>query len=130
MGLGQFFGKHWIHVESKEYGIWDSTEYAEEAFNEMLARAPEHARFMPDKARSGARDLVCIMQTRLCQLTLRTCVVWQSSRENGVKLEVFRDHGFGNVSGEWTGFDVDVGETFPVPANYFRISIDMTVHRK
>ncbi|KIM59681.1 hypothetical protein SCLCIDRAFT_1217613 [Scleroderma citrinum Foug A] len=70
----------------------------------MLARAPEHARSM-DKARSESQ--VCFMQTCLPQWTLHTRIVWMSSRENRVKLEVFRDPGFGYVPGEWTGIDVD-----------------------
>ena len=50
------------------------------------------------------------MQTRLRELTVRTGVVRKSSRENGVKLEVFRDPSFDYVSGKWTGFlDVNVG---------------------
>jgi len=93
----------------------------------MLARAPEHARSM-DKTGSGAR--VCIMLTRLPQWTLGTHVMWKSSRENGIKLEVFRDPGFDYVSGEWTAYDVDVGGIFSVPAHYFRISIDIIIHRK
>ena len=52
--------------------------------------------------------------------------MWNSSRENGVELEVFRDPSFDYVSGEWTCFDVDVG----VSVHYFHISIDVTVHRK
>ena len=105
VGFGQVFGKDWIHVESDP---WDSPleAFTEIEYNNMLARAPEHARSM-DKARSGAR--VCVMQTHLHRFTLRTCVVWKSSRENGVKLEVFRDPSFDSVSGEWMGFDVDVG---------------------
>jgi len=39
----------------------------------------------------------------------------------GVKLEVFRDPGFGNVSGQWTGFDVDVSRFFFVHAHYYLI---------
>ena len=30
----------------------------------------------------------------------------------GVKLELFHDPGFDNVSGEWTAFDVNVGSFF------------------
>ena len=109
VGFGQFFGKDWIHVESdmSDY-FWE--EDVRDKYNNMLARAPEHARSM-DKARSEGR--VCFMQTRLYQLTLRTGVVWKSSRENGVKLEVFRHPGFDYVSGEWTAFDVHVGGIFP-----------------
>jgi len=129
IGFGQFFGKDWIHVESASPFLWESVceEYAREEYNRMLARAPEHVRSM-DKARS--RALVSIMRTRLHQLTLRTCVVWKSSRENGVKLEVFRNSGFDYISGEWAGFDVDVGGIFPASMHYFCISIDITVHRK
>ena len=139
MGFGQFFGKEWIHVESEESGTWHSTEYSEEepaeqharqyaqeGYDKILARAPEHVRSL-DKARSGGR--VCIMQTRLRQSTLCTCVVWKSSRENVVKLKVFPDLGFDYVSGEWTTFDVDVGGIFSVPAHYFRINIGITVYR-
>ena len=75
--------------------------FPEEKYNDMLAEAPEHVRSM-DKARSGAQ--ICIMHTRLRRSTLRTCVVWKSSRENSVKLEVFRDPSFDDVSGKWTGF--------------------------
>jgi len=124
VGFGQFFGKHWIHVKSALPFAWGSLceEDARKEYNNMLAKTPEHARSM-DKARSEAP--VCIMRTRLDQLTLRTCVVGKSSRDNGVKLEVFWDPGFGYVSDEWTGFDVDVGGIFPVSAHYFRISIDI-----
>ena len=126
MGFGQFFGVDWIHVESGESSLWDShwKEYAETEYYKMLARALEHARSM-DKAYS--RSWVCIMQTHLHQLTLRTGVVCKNSRENGVKLEVFRDPCCDYVSDEWTGFlDVNVG----VSAHYFHISIDIFVHRK
>ena len=93
-----------------ESSTWDSTKCAQGVYDKMLGRAPEHARSL-DKARSGAR--VCIMQTRLHQLTLRTCVVRKSSREITVKLEAFHDTGFDYVSGEWTGFDIGVGRIFP-----------------
>ena len=134
VGFGQCFGKDWIHVVSDESGMWVSSlmKYAQVEYPKMLARAPEHARSM-DKVRSGAGccGRVCIMQTRLRQLTLRTsCVMWKSSRKNGVKFEVFRDPALGNVSGEWTGFDVDVGGIFPVSEHYLHISIGITVHRK
>ena len=60
-----------------------------------------------DKAYSESG--VCIMQTHLCQLILQTDVVWKNTRENGVKLEVFQDPGFDDVSGEWMCFpDVNV----------------------
>jgi len=123
IGFGQFFGKDWIHVQSDEYRICEAVEdFAQEEYNNMLDRALDHVRSM-DRAHSGAR--VCIMHTRLDQLTLRTCVMWKNSRENGVKLEVLQDPSFDDVSGEWTGFNVDVG----VSAHYFHNSIGITVHR-
>ena len=124
VGFGQCFGKDWIHVISQVSGysmlghLWK--DYAQKEYNKMLARVPEHARSL-DKAHSGARcyGQVCIMQTCLRQLTLRTsCIVWKSSRKSGVKFEVFEDPGFGNVSGEWMSFNVDVGGIFSVPAHY------------
>ena len=79
----------------------------------MLARTQEYAQHM-DKARSGAERYgqVCIMQTRLPQTTRIlqiSSVMWTSSRVCGVKLDVFDDPGVGDVSGEWTAFDVEVG---------------------
>ena len=118
VGFGQFFGKDWIHVESYSPATWGYLS-GEAAYNKMLARAPEHARSM-NKAHSKTR--VCFVRIRLDQLTLRTCVVRKSSREIGVKLEVFLDPGFDYVSGEWTGFNVDVGGIFLVSENYFPLS--------
>ena len=43
----------------------------------------------------------------------------------GVKLELFQDPRFGNVSGEWTGFDVDVSRFFFVHLHYYPIKIDI-----
>jgi len=129
VGFGQFLGKNWIHIESDAPLARGSSwkEYAQEEYDKMLARAPEHAQYM-DKMRSG--DRVCIMQAHLRQLTQHTYVVWKSPRENVIKLEVFRDLSFGNAVAEWMGPDVDVGGIFPVLAQYFRISIDITIDRK
>ena len=79
----------------------------------MLVRTPEHAQHM-NKAHSGAERYgrACVMQTHLPQTTRIlqiSSVMWKSSRMRGVKLEVFHDPGFGDVSGEWTALDVDVG---------------------
>ena len=125
VGFGQFFSKDWIHVQSgiaRDFLRKDS-EGARHEYNNMLARAPEHARSM-DKARSEGR--VCVMQIRLPQSTLRTCVVRKSSRENGVKFEVFRGPSFHYISEGWTGFDVCVGGIFPVPAHYFSLTSPFT----
>ena len=120
VGLAQSLGKDWIHVISdkpKTTGLQLSWEdYAWHKYIGMLFRAPEHAQAM-NKARSGSERYgqVCIMQTRLPQTTsiLQTSsVIWKSSRMCGVKLDVFHNPGFGDLSGEWTAFDVDVGSFF------------------
>ena len=122
VGFGQCFGQNWIHVVcEKSYTIsWD-------IYDLMLERAPEHAQSMK-KARSGAtRCQVYILQTRLFQsawILQTSCVTWKSSGICGVKLEVFQNPGFDIVSGEWTGFDVDVSyrvEFFFVHAHYYPI---------
>ena len=111
VGLGQSFGKDWIHVISNT-----TMQLSCEDYIGMLVRAPEHAQVM-NKARSGSEHYgqVCIMQTRLPQTTsiLQTSsVMWKSSRICRVKLDVFHDPVFGAVSGEWSAFDVDVGSFF------------------
>ncbi|KIM56532.1 hypothetical protein SCLCIDRAFT_1220339 [Scleroderma citrinum Foug A] len=50
----------------------------------------------------------CRLAPELAQSMKKTsCVMWKSSGTYGVKLEAFWDCGFGNISGEWTRFDVD-----------------------
>ena len=113
VGFGQCFGQNWIHVVCEEpdsllRSLWPS-------YGPMLDRAPEHAQSMKRGRSGAARSQVYILHTRLPRSTwiLQTsCVMWNSPRMWGVKLEVFRDPGFGNVSGKWTGFDVDVGRFF------------------
>ena len=110
VGFGHWSDQNWIHIVREEPGtiFWSP-------YDLILKRAPEHAQFMK-KARSGATTCrVCIMETPLPQATwiLQTsCVMWKSSRICGVKFDLFRDPGFGIVSGEWTGFDVDVSRFF------------------
>ena len=119
VGLGQSFGKDWIHVvsnESKTLAHLSWEDYAEHKYIEMLVRTPEHAQDM-NKARSRAErsDQVCIMQACLPQIARIlqiSSVMWKSSRMCGVKLEVFYDPGFNDVWGEWTAFDVNVGSFF------------------
>ena len=109
LGLGQSFGKDWIHVVSDEPSSLEN--YAKVKYIEILIRAPEHAHHM-NKARSGADyyGQVYITQTRLprTRILQTSSVTWRSSSMCGVKLEVVRDPGFGGVSGEWTAFDVNV----------------------
>jgi len=119
VGLGQSFGRDWIHVTADEFYTtlqlsWE--DYADYKYDEMLDRAPEHAQAV-NKARSGSEPYgqVCIMQTRLPQITsiLQTSsIMWKNSRMCRVKLDVFHDPGFGDVSSEWIAFDVDVGSFF------------------
>ena len=124
VGFGQCFGQNWIHVVCKEPNsplgsLWYS-------YCPMLERAPEHAQLMK-KARFGAACCrAYILQTRLPRSTwiLQTSyVMWKSSRICGVKLELFRNPGFGNVLGEWTGFDVDVSRFVFVHGHYHLIDI-------
>ena len=140
VGFGQFLAKEWIHVVSEESGTCNLTvcaevvcteqhakQYAREEYNNMLARAPEHVQSM-GKARSKTQ--VCIMQTHLCQLILHTCVVWRSLSQNGVKLEVFPDPGFGYVSGKWMGFNVDVSGIFPVPVHTSILALTLLIENR
>ena len=113
--LGQTFGKDWIHVTSDEAIFpplpWvDSTK---QHYGEMLVRSSGLAQRM-NKARFGAEHYgqICIMQIRLPQTTMLlqiSSVMWKSSRMRAVKLEVFHDPGFGDVSDQWKAFDVIVG---------------------
>ena len=119
VGLGQSFGKDWIRVVSDESNIIPRPSWqdcTERKYYETLVGTAEHAQHM-DMARSGAeRDgQACIMQTRLPRTTgilQISSVMWKSSRMCGVKFEVFHDPDFGDVSGEWTAFNVDVGSFF------------------
>ena len=118
VGFGQCFGKSWIHVGSVESNIirpWEFYTTSAEYY-EMLVDTPEHAQAM-NKAHSGSEcyGQICIMQTRLPQTTRVlqiSSVMWKTSRMCGVKLDVFHDPGFGDVSSEWTAFDIDVGSSF------------------
>jgi len=119
VGLGQTFGKDWIHVISDSSTIFPQPswrDYTRGRYHEMLARTPEHAQAM-NKAHSGAERYgqVCIMQSCLPQTSTILqilSVMWKNSSMCGVKFEVFHDPSFGEVSGEWTAFDVDVGSFF------------------
>ena len=119
VGFGQCFGKGWIHVDSVESNIirpppWEFYTSAE--YYKMLVSTPEHAQAM-NKARSGSEGYgqICVMQTRFPQTTRVlqiSSVMWNSSRMCRVKLGVFHDPGFCDISGEWTAFDADVGSFF------------------
>ena len=115
LGLGQSFGKEWVHIVSDESNIPQTSwgAFIDIKYLEMKARMLAHARHV-NKARSGVKQ-VCIMQTRLPRTTRIlqiSTVMWKTSRTCGVKLEAFHDPGFGDVSGEWTAFNVNVGGFF------------------
>ena len=98
--------------------MWDSIEYVEQGCDKMPARAPKHVESLEAVCSMlfpSSEAQACIMKTHLCQLTLHTCVMRKSSRDNQVKMEVFWDPDFGCVSGEWTGFHFEVSGFFPVP---------------
>ena len=120
VGFGQCFGQNWIYVvclKEPSHPLWSYYEV-------MQARAPEHAQTMKKARSGGASCEVYISQThlprtnRILQISF---IMWKSSRMSGVKLEVFRDTSFGNVSGKWTGFDVDVSRFFIVYAQYYHL---------
>ena len=117
VGLGQCFGTHWIHVLSDDSELIPGLswlDYTLQKYMDMLVRAPVHLQHM-NKACSGAERYgqLCIMQTRQTTRILQvSSVMWKSSRMCGVKLEVFHNSDFDDVSGEWTAFDVDVGSVF------------------
>jgi len=122
VGFGQCFGQNWTHV------ICDQPDTPlgslRSSYHAMLDRAPEHAQSMKKAHAGAAHCQVYILQTRLPRSTwiLQTSyVMWKSSNTCGVKLEVFQDPGFGNVSDEWTGFGVDVSRLFFVHAHYHLI---------
>jgi len=115
VGFGKCSGKRWIHVGSVESNIihpppWE--DYTWHKYIKMLVDTPEYAQPM-NKACSGSEGYgqICVMQTRLPRTTRVlqiSSVMWNNSRMCGVKLGVFDDPGFCDVSGEWTAFDVDV----------------------
>ena len=108
--LGQSFGKDWIHVVSDESNPPSSWEdYTIREYLRIRLAMPAHAHHM-NKARSGTEQ-VCIMRTRLHRTTRIlqvSSVVWKRSGMHEVKLEVFHDPGFSDVSGEWTALHVIV----------------------
>jgi len=119
VSFGQCFGKGWIQVDSVESNIirpppWEF--YTKHQYYEILDDMLGHAQAM-NKARSGSENYgqICVMQTRLPRTTRVlqiSSVMWNSSRMCGVKLGVFHDPGFCDVSGEWTTFYVDVSKFF------------------
>ncbi|KAL4081390.1 heterokaryon incompatibility protein-domain-containing protein [Scleroderma yunnanense] len=110
VGFGQCLGQDWIHFVYEEDGQCPWEDYAKEEYKKMLIRGPDHARSMAEARSSERHGRVCIMQTSLPRSTwtVRTsCVLWESSRRCGARIEVLRYAGYGNAVGKWTGFDVE-----------------------
>jgi len=122
VGIGQCFGQDWIHFVSEvpTSGCpWE--RYAREAYKEMLVRGPEHGQSMIQIRSRGERyGHIWVKHASLLASawTVQTsCVVWESSRNRGVKVEVFQYPSRHNEH-EWIGFDVDVG-SFHLVHHYF-----------
>ena len=101
VGLGQSFGKDWIHVVCDEYNTTPQSSGRHSTKHicfHMMCKMPEYAQRM-NEACSGAKRCgqVCIMQTRLFRSTRIlqiSSVMWKGSGIRGVKLEVFHDPRF------------------------------------
>ncbi|KAL4070111.1 heterokaryon incompatibility protein-domain-containing protein [Scleroderma yunnanense] len=92
VGFGQCFGKDWIHVCKS---LSETTEQAlnrDIIFRNMLSSGPDYAR-STDNMHYQSRQYACMVK-HFC-LPGSTCtirasrVVWNSSRNRGVKIEVF-----------------------------------------
>ena len=123
VGFGQCFGQDWMHcvyekcTSPRSWGsaVLSWEDYAEEEYKNMLARGPEHAQTMADARSRGERYRLCVTQSRLprSSWTVRTsCMLWESSRNRGVSIEIFQDVGFLDGSKGWRSLDVEVGRSF------------------
>ncbi|KAL4063529.1 hypothetical protein V8B97DRAFT_2011603 [Scleroderma yunnanense] len=108
VGFGQCFGQDWIHVVYGKFASGCLLDCATE-YNKMLVRGLEHARSMAEVRSGGGRyGRVWVRHTCLLRSTstLRTsCIMWESSGNFGVKIEVIQDL-YGEPD-KWTGFDVE-----------------------
>ncbi|KAL4070148.1 heterokaryon incompatibility protein-domain-containing protein [Scleroderma yunnanense] len=110
VGFGQCFDQYWIHfVFEKPASKSSWKRYSRLSYGKMLVRGPEHARSMAEVCSGGGRyGCVRVKHTYLpgSTRTLRTsCVVWESLRNCGVKIEVPR-YSY-NGPDKWTAFDVE-----------------------
>ncbi|KAL4074695.1 heterokaryon incompatibility protein-domain-containing protein [Scleroderma yunnanense] len=112
VGFGQYFGQDWINVVYEAHAttsVYSWQDYAIYKYEEMVVRGPEYAQSMIEARSTSERyGRVCIMHTHLpwSTWTLRTsCIMWESPRSCGVKLEIFPySH---NGPDKWTGFAVE-----------------------
>ncbi|KAL4078710.1 heterokaryon incompatibility protein-domain-containing protein [Scleroderma yunnanense] len=117
VGVGQYFGQHWIHVVCEEPADGYSLEkYAEEEYYNMLVNASEHAQSMAEvysRFFLPGEHQCWIKYTCLPGLTwtVRTsCVEWESSY--GVRIEILR-YPY-NGPDRWTSIKVEGGRFFLV----------------
>ncbi|KAL4063530.1 hypothetical protein V8B97DRAFT_1876750 [Scleroderma yunnanense] len=110
VGFGQCFGQDWIHCVSEKPSNEHSLEnYSRFEYDKMMARGLEHAQSMPEMyAQGGHYGRVWVRHTCLASSTwtVRTsCIVWKSSRNRGVRIDVFRHPC--SVPDKWIGFNVE-----------------------
>ncbi|KAL4070155.1 heterokaryon incompatibility protein-domain-containing protein [Scleroderma yunnanense] len=107
VGVGQCFGQDWILVSGKE----STSEQPQEEFlqNIMKARGPELARSMAKEcSQDGRNGRVWVKHFCLPGLTWTiraSSVVWETSLNRGVRIEVFR-HPYGGPD-KWIGIQVE-----------------------
>jgi len=135
-GFGKCFGKEWIHftyenpASANNGRSWQA--YATEEYQKMSVRGLEYPLSMAwARSRSGSYGHVWINHFYFPQSTstVRTsCVMWERSRNFGVKIEVFRCPGFRKGLNEWTNFRVDVSRFFLMQTH--RIDTDISIFRE
>ncbi|KAL4071630.1 heterokaryon incompatibility protein-domain-containing protein [Scleroderma yunnanense] len=108
--FGQCFGRSWIHLVCEKLSGEHSLEnYSRFKYSNMLLRGPEYAQSMSDMpSQRGHYGRVWVKHTRLPESTwtVRTSsVVWENSRNRGVKVEVHQY--LYNGPDRWMGFDVE-----------------------
>ncbi|KAL4063365.1 heterokaryon incompatibility protein-domain-containing protein [Scleroderma yunnanense] len=120
VGFGLCFGQGWIHFVYQEhactnYGYSQWEDYAEGEYKKMLVRGPEHARSMAEVRSRGERyghlwfKYNCL-PGRTGWSVRTSYIVWESSKNWGVRIDAFQDPGIRHRSDEWadlTNFDVE-----------------------
>ncbi|KAL4076540.1 heterokaryon incompatibility protein-domain-containing protein [Scleroderma yunnanense] len=116
VGFGHCFGQYWIHLIGEEYASTTQhswKDYAKEEYQKMRVNGPEYAQSLVNidiGVRREPRSCVCSMQTPLpgsSWIVRISCIMWDRSRNYGVRIDAFQNSGFGNVSKKWRSIDVD-----------------------
>ncbi|KAL4064815.1 heterokaryon incompatibility protein-domain-containing protein [Scleroderma yunnanense] len=115
VGFGQCFGQDWIRPAYKELPSTSDggsrEHYTVSNYCMMLARGLEHARSMADVRSRGERyGRVWVKYTHFPESTWSmqtSCIMWESSKICGVRIDVFPYLGFRDRSDEWKCFDAD-----------------------